>query len=75
MELIFFNSSNDIISGDLDENPPDRDKVSGEVEQEKKINDSDIEISEYYGKDTEEDVNIKSDVCSESREHGVFDND
>ena len=57
MELIFFNSSNDIISGDLDENPPDRDKVSGEVEQEKKINDSDIEISEDGGEDSEVDEN------------------
>ena len=42
MELGFLNSSNDIIYGDLDENLPDHDEISGEIEPEDKINDSDM---------------------------------
>ena len=34
-----------------------------------------MEISEDGGKDTEEDANSESDVCSESGEHEGFDND
>ena len=52
MELGFINSSNDIISGDIDEIPPDHGKVSGEIEPDKKINNSDVEMSKYYGEDT-----------------------
>ena len=73
MELGFLNSSNDIISGDLDKTPPDHGKVSGEIEPEKKINDSDMEISEYGGDDTEVDSNSKYDIFSDSMEHEGFD--
>ena len=44
MELGFLNSSNDIIYGDLDKIPPDQDKFYGEIEPEKKQNESDMEI-------------------------------
>ena len=46
MELWFINSSNEIIYGELDEIPPDQDKVSGEIEPKNKINEYDMEISE-----------------------------
>ena len=54
MELGFINSSNNIISGYLDEIPPDHNEVSGYIEPENKINDSYMELSEDSGKDTEE---------------------
>ena len=73
MDLGFLKSSNDIIYGDLDEITPDHDKVSAEIEPEKKINESDMEISEIYGKDTDIDENSESDVCSESRDNEVID--
>ena len=63
MELGFLNSSNVIISGDMDEITPDQDKVSGEIEPENKIKDSDIEISEGRDEDTEVDEIRESDVC------------
>ena len=66
------NSSNDIIYGDMDEIPPDQDKVSGDIETENKINDYDMEISKDDGKDTEVYSNIKSDLCSVSRKHEVL---
>ena len=62
-ELGFLNSSNDIISGELDGILPDHDKVSGEIYPEKKTNESYMEIIEDDGKDTKEDENSKSDVC------------
>ena len=58
----FIKSSNDIISGELDETPPNHDKVSGEIESENKINDSDMEISEDDGVDTQVDENREYDV-------------
>ena len=75
MELFFLNSSNDIISGDLDEITPNHNKVLGGIEPEKKRNDSDMEISEDDGEDIDEDANNKSDVRLESGEHEGFDND
>ena len=72
MNLGFLNSSDDIISGDLGEIPPNCDKVSGEIEPEKKRNDSDMEIGEDYGKYTEVYANRKSDVWSESGKHEGF---
>ena len=58
----FIKSSNDIISGELDEIPPNHDKVSGEIESENKRNDSDMEISEDDGVDTQVDENREHDV-------------
>ena len=55
MGLGFINYSNDIIYGDLNEITPDHNEVAGCIEPENKINDSDMEISEDAGKDTEED--------------------
>ena len=75
MELGFLDSSNNIISGDMDEIMPDHDKVSCEIEPENIINDSDMEINEDNGKDKEEDANRKSDVRSESGYYESFDND
>ena len=42
---------------------PDQDKVSGEIEPENKIKDSDMEISKGGGKDTEVDKIREFDVC------------
>ena len=44
MWIGLLNSSNEIIYGDMDENQPDQDEFSGEIEPEKKINKSDMEI-------------------------------
>ena len=73
-ELCFLKSSNDITVGGLDEIPHDCDEFSGEIEPKKKGNDSDMEISEDDGKDTEEYADSKSDVFSDYREHEGFDN-
>ena len=40
----------------------DQDKVSGEIETEKKINESDMEIIKDDGEDKEVDADIKYDV-------------
>ena len=69
IELGFTNSSNDTISGYLDEIIPDHDKVSRYKEPENKINDSVMEISEDNSKDTQVDANSKYDVFSEYGEH------
>ena len=65
-DLGFLNSSNDIISGKLDEITPDHNKVSREIEPEEKRNSCDIGITEDGDKDTEEDKYIESGICSES---------
>ena len=75
MGLGFLNYSNDTIYWDLDEIPPDHNKVSGYIEPETKINDSDMEISEDAGKDTEEDEKKSYDAWSDSRDHEGFNND
>ena len=75
MELGFLNSSNDIIYDEIDEIPPDNDKVTGNIEPENKINDYAMEMSEDDGKDIEQDPNSESDVWSEYTEHEVFDID
>ena len=67
MGLGFLNSSYYIISGELDEIPPDRDEVSGEIYLEKKRNYPDVEISEYGGEDTEVAADRESGVCSQPR--------
>ena len=51
MDLVFLNLSNDIIYGDLDKISPYHDDFSGEIEPEKKRNDSDMEIREDGGED------------------------
>ena len=59
----------------MDEITPDHNKVSEYIEQENKINDSDMEISEDSGKDTEEDGKKSYDAWSDSRDHEGFNND
>ena len=54
------------MSGELDELSPYRDEFSGMIEPENKRNDSDMEIREDDGEDTEVDTDSKSDVFSES---------
>ena len=53
MEVEFLNSSNDIISGELDDILPDQDKVPGEIEPEKIRNDYNAKISEDYDENIE----------------------
>ena len=53
----------------MDEIMSDHNKVSGDMEPEKKRNDSDMEIIKYDIKNIEEDLNIKYDVWSDSRDH------
>ena len=69
MELGFLNSSNDILSRYIDKIRPDKDEFSGEIEPEKKRNDSGMEISEDGGEYTEEDANSEYDLYSGSGEH------
>ena len=49
-------------------------KFQGRQKHKRKINDSDVEISEDYGQDTEVDANSESYVCSESGEQEGIDN-
>ena len=69
MELVFINSSNDIISRELDDIPPNNKEVSGYIEPKKKVNDSNMELCEDASEDTEVDANIKSNTCSESMDN------
>ena len=74
MGLGSLNSSNAIIFGYLNESAIAQYKVSGEMEPEKKRNESDMEIKKDDGEDTEVDKNSEYDACSESGEHEGLDN-
>ena len=59
----------------MDEIPPGQEEVSGETEPENKGNESDIEISDDYGEDSEVYLNRKYGALSESGEHEGPDNE
>ena len=69
MDIGFLSSSNEIISGNLDEIISLSGKKSCDTEPENEINEPDMEIGKDDIKDLEVDANSKYDACSDSRDH------